>query len=60
MSLSYHNQVKVTEIFDMTNNNDPAIQAGITQGTNQLEYDSDWETNQQGEFISSRSRVSRC
>lgn len=43
----------MTEIFDMTNSNDPAIQgtSGISQGNNELPYDSDWEANQQSKFF---------
>lgn len=51
------NQVKVTEIFDMTNNDNPAIHPGIPQDNNQLEYDSDWEANQQGKPLLIQSFV---
>ncbi|XP_058466580.1 1-acylglycerol-3-phosphate O-acyltransferase Pnpla3-like isoform X2 [Malaya genurostris] len=44
-----NNEVKVTEIFDMTEDASPAIQTAQEREFNQqLEFDSDWETTQPG------------
>lgn len=41
------NEVKVTEIFDMTEDGSPALQTAQERDLNQqLEFDSDWETTQ--------------
>ncbi|XP_035786227.1 patatin-like phospholipase domain-containing protein 2 isoform X2 [Anopheles albimanus] len=43
------NKVKVTEIFDMSESDNPAIQTANERELNQqLEFDTDWETTQPG------------
>nr|XP_029731247.1 1-acylglycerol-3-phosphate O-acyltransferase Pnpla3-like isoform X1 [Aedes albopictus]XP_029731248.1 1-acylglycerol-3-phosphate O-acyltransferase Pnpla3-like isoform X1 [Aedes albopictus] len=45
--LDADNKVKVTEIFDMTDDGSPALQTVQEREVNQqLEYDNDWETTQ--------------
>ncbi|EAT35954.1 AAEL011918-PA [Aedes aegypti] len=45
--LDADNKVKVTEIFDMTDDGSPALQTVQEREVNQqLEYDNDWETRQ--------------
>ncbi|XP_065083990.1 1-acylglycerol-3-phosphate O-acyltransferase Pnpla3-like isoform X5 [Ochlerotatus camptorhynchus] len=45
--LDANNKVKVTEIFDMTDDANPAIQTEQEREVNQqLEFDNDWETTQ--------------
>ncbi|XP_021708561.1 patatin-like phospholipase domain-containing protein 3 isoform X6 [Aedes aegypti] len=47
--LDADNKVKVTEIFDMTDDGSPALQTVQEREVNQqLEYDNDWETRQPG------------
>ncbi|XP_029731250.1 1-acylglycerol-3-phosphate O-acyltransferase Pnpla3 isoform X6 [Aedes albopictus] len=47
--LDADNKVKVTEIFDMTDDGSPALQTVQEREVNQqLEYDNDWETTQPG------------
>lgn len=44
-----NNKMKITEIFDMTNSDNPAIQARSEREVNQqLEFESDWNLNQNG------------
>ncbi|XP_041785100.1 1-acylglycerol-3-phosphate O-acyltransferase Pnpla3-like isoform X3 [Anopheles merus] len=53
------NKVKVTEIFDMSESDNPALQtANELEANQQLEFDTDWETTQPGTAAGRKKRYS--
>ncbi|XP_065083992.1 1-acylglycerol-3-phosphate O-acyltransferase Pnpla3-like isoform X7 [Ochlerotatus camptorhynchus] len=59
--LDANNKVKVTEIFDMTDDANPAIQTEQEREVNQqLEFDNDWETTQPGTALPEESSKTHC
>lgn len=59
--LDANNKVKVTEIFDMTDDGSPALQTEQEREANQqLEFDNDWETTQPGTAPPEESPKTHC